>query len=95
VLVVYLISPRGVKRDRLNGLGSRIVPFGQNTQDQRPSRFRSDLMCQEIAGGNSPTIHLTARRSRKHSHPAWQFRKEALFTIVGSYLPPKGWLRSD
>jgi len=58
VLVVYLISPRGMKRNRLNDLGSRIVPFGQNTQDQRPSRFRSDSMSQEIDGVNSPTIHL-------------------------------------
>jgi hypothetical protein len=58
VLVVYLISPRGVKRHRLNGLGSRIVPFGQDAQNQRSSRFRSDSMCQEIDGVNSPTMHL-------------------------------------
>jgi len=39
-----------------------------------------------IAVANSPTIQLTARRSRKLSHPAWQFGKEALFTIIGVYL---------
>ena len=32
----------------------------------------------------SPTIHLTARRSRKLSHPAGQFGKKASFTIEQS-----------
>ena len=43
------------------------------------------LTNRRITVANSPTIHLTARRSRTLSHPAWQFGREALFTINGHY----------
>jgi len=44
------------------------VPSGQDAQNQRPSRFSSDSMCQEIDGANSPSIQLIVtapRRERK------------------------------
>lgn len=52
---------------------------------------RESQPVQSGTAGGRATIHLTARRSRKLSHPAWQFGKEALFTINASYLRTNRW----